>query len=59
MAERQDGWTTARLRLRWAPLLQLQLLGPDDVRVARVQGKQGARLSAPACAGCPLLLADL
>jgi DNA-binding CsgD family transcriptional regulator len=39
--------------------LALQLLGRHDVRVARVQGEQGARLCALACAGRPLSPADL
>jgi hypothetical protein len=39
--------------------LALQLLGPDDVRIAGVQREQGVWLSAPAFPGRPLLPADL
>jgi hypothetical protein len=55
--------TTAGCRLRsstWGPdRSALQLLGPDNVRIARVRREQGVRLCASACAGRPLLPADL
>jgi hypothetical protein len=60
VAQRRLTWNPAfgRLRLGWPPLA-LQLLGPDDIRVAGVQREQRVHLGAAACAGRTLLSADL
>jgi hypothetical protein len=40
------------------PRLTLQLLGPRDVGVAKVQWEQRLHLTAPACAGRTVLSGD-